>query len=832
MKVMKRILYILSLVLLVGFSALGRPAGDWKVYSTFNNWHKRVVDTKDKVYLLTLGQPVSETNDEVKNYAEEYSFLFVYDKNADELMAWNSRNYLSDNIIDYSAYNPSKDCLVVVYKDANVDFIYGDGHVVNLPAIKNANLTASKKINDISFDNDCGRAYFAADFGYVVVDMDRQEVVYSLIADDPVLSAGRVGDKMVVLNAKGAFQAPTDKKGLKYSDFTQIDGVHPSDRIMPLSGDKFGYIALPSTSVGTSLCVASVDESSSAGVQVHNWDTYNTVLLTDNGYYIDSGENAWTLTKDGVLNKLRLPDHLDYMSGARHSSCDMKTFWVVEGRKGLRSYRRDGDKWTVTHDYMRPNAPSSFICQDIIYSDRFGAVAASHGPTRQFTTILDLSTPIAAMKNGDWKDYSLAVINPAYEYDFRNAVGLAFDPINPSMVVRGSRSDGIVFVDLDNPENTIKLTVPGHNDGRPGVLPVLETFPNDPYFSGASAPSFDSNGTLWFARHVLGRGEIESRIFFWTAEDRKARKADGVKQFTVSGSTTSTHLSVLAMKASNNKNVLVFVGNAYNSPIMLIDHKGTLTDTSDDETVLLNDLVDQDGNKIVFNFVYSWYEDPQSGLLWVGTKQGLFTLNPRRILSDKNQVANRIKVARNDGTNLADYLLNGVGVNSIAADSQGRKWFATTGGGLVCTSSDGREIIYQLTTENSYLPHDNVYAVCCIPSTNSVLVSTEGGMAEFFPAGSATGTDLDSVKAYPNPVRPDYLGWITIEGLTDGAIVKIMDSMGALVKELGPAEGGVVQWDSTNLSYKRVGSGVYYVLASSGPGDTNLAKVTKILMVR
>ena len=107
------------------------------------------------------------------------------------------------------------------------------------------------------------------------------------------------------------------------------------------------------------------------------------------------------------------------------------------------------------------------------------------------------------------------------------------------------------------------------------------------------------------------------------------------------------------------------------------------------------------------------------------------------------------------------------------------------GGGLVCTSSDGREIIYQLTTENSFIPHDNVYAVCCIPSTNSVLISTEGGMAEFFPAGSASGADLDSVKAYPNPVRPDYLGWITVEGLTEGAVVKIMDSMGGLVKELG-----------------------------------------------
>ncbi len=78
------------------------------------------------------------------------------------------------------------------------------------------------------------------------------------------------------------------------------------------------------------------------------------------------------------------------------------------------------------------------------------------------------------------------------------------------------------------------------------------------------------------------------------------------------------------------------------------------------------------------HLVYALYEDMQTGLLWVGSDVGLFTINPRKFLSDNGKV-NRIKVARNDGTNLADYLLNGVGVNDITSDSQGRKWFATMG---------------------------------------------------------------------------------------------------------------------------------------------------------
>jgi len=167
------------------------------------------------------------------------------------------------------------------------------------------------------------------------------------------------------------------------------------------------------------------------------------------------------------------------------------------------------------------------------------------------------------------------------------------------------------------------------------------------------------------------------------------------------------------LKAGVNKNLLFYAGNGYGYPLGIVDHNGTPDDTADDKEAFSNSLKDQDDARVACHLVYALYEDMQTGLLWVGSDVGLFTINPRKFLSDNGKV-NRIKVARNDGTNLADYLLNGVGVNDITSDSQGRKWFATMGGGLVCTSSDGREIIYQLTTENSFIPHDNVYAVCCI----------------------------------------------------------------------------------------------------------------------
>lgn len=68
-------------------------------------------------------------------------------------------------------------------------------------------------------------------------------------------------------------------------------------------------------------------------------------------------------------------------------------------------------------------------------------------------------------------------------------------------------------------------------------------------------------------------------------------------------------------------------------------------------------------------------------------------------------------------------------------------------------------------------------------------------------------------------------------GDSDGSLVKIVDSAGNLVKELGLSSGGTVQWDATNIDLKRVRSGVYYVMASSGPGEGSMGKVAKILVV-
>lgn len=111
------------------------------------------------------------------------------------------------------------------------------------------------------------------------------------------------------------------------------------------------------------------------------------------------------------------------------------------------------------------------------------------------------------------------------------------------------------------------------------------------------------------------------------------------------------------------------------------------------------------------------------------------------------------------------------------------------------------------------------------------MIATSGGLCEYYLNGQSGDIEAAGIRAYPNPVRHDYFGWVTIDGLEDDSFVKIADSSGNIVRELGPASGGKIQWDVCGMDLNRVPSGVYFVLASSGPGGDSFSEATKILVI-
>lgn len=214
-----------------------------------------------------------------------------------------------------------------------------------------------------------------------------------------------------------------------------------------------------------------------------------------------------------------------------------------------------------------------------------------------------------------------------------------------------------------------------------------------------------------------------------------------------------------------------------------------------------------------------------SGNLWIGNSMGVIIYDD---FTNPNRTPRRPKVARNDGTNLADFLLDKIEVLQIAEDANRNKWFATYGSGLYRVSEDGTKILQHFSTDNSDIPSDIILAVYPDPTSNKVYVGTDIGLAILHSTSSPASDSMKEMYAYPNPVTPNYTGYITIAGLMDNSLVKIADAQGNVFCQ-GVSDGGSFIWDGCDATGSRVKSGVYFVLASQQDGSG--AGTTKIVVV-
>ena len=214
--------------------------------------------------------------------------------------------------------------------------------------------------------------------------------------------------------------------------------------------------------------------------------------------------------------------------------------------------------------------------------------------------------------------------------------------------------------------------------------------------------------------------------------------------------------------------------------------------------------------------------------LWIGTLKGLRVLySVGSFFENGSNIDAQPIIILEDG--VAQELLFEQSITDIEVDGANNKWVSTATSGVFYLSSNGQETLLRFTSDNSPLPSDNVLDIAIDDKNGTVYFATKDGLVAYNGTSTAPGEDLESVYAYPNPVRPTYLGNVTIDGLTAKANVKITDITGNLVFET-TSEGGSVAWDTTAFGSYKEASGVYLVLITSD--DNLLTKVTKIMIIR
>ena len=324
---------------------------------------------------------------------------------------------------------------------------------------------------------------------------------------------------------------------------------------------------------------------------------------------------------------------------------------------------------------------------------------------------------------------------------------------------------------------------------------------------------YDKLGNLWLANSISSNGSVfEFKDGTFISHHNKS----------LIDETKTSFQRMRNMMFDNNGN-LWFVNN-YHVNTCMVCYQPTL-----DKYIIYDNIINQDGQPINTNHFRNACFD-KNGYLWVSTNAGPVYLTSEQ-MNDPSLGFTQYKVPRNDGTNLADYLLNGVNLSYMVIDEANRKWIGTEENGLYVISADNNEEIYHFTTENSNILSNTIHSIAINPENGEVFIATEKGLCSYMSGTSQVNEEMtkDNVWAYPNPVRPDYTGLITITGLSYNADVKITTSNGMLVNE-GRSTGGSYTWDGCNADGKKVASGVYMVQTAKSDGSKGT--VCKIAIVR
>ena len=441
--------------------------------------------------------------------------------------------------------------------------------------------------------------------------------------------------------------------------------------------------------------------------------------------------------------------------------------------------------------------------------NKFGFIRFANNKLYSCRGVMDGTTEMAyvqVLDNKEWKQYLPETVAQQISVPFINIYEVDCDPTDNNHVFACAQNG---LYEIRN--GTFSKFY--NSDNSP-----IESFAGYDYQLVTSVKS-DQSGNFWILNSLASTQSIIE------IKRDGTFKSHNVPELMAYRSSGGNLLSLPNMKRLffDSRGLLWFVNSNYNTPSFYCYNP------TNEAIVGYKSFVNQDNTSYDNCYPYDITED-KSGNIWVVTNKGPFYIKKDDI-GQSNAPLYQEKVPRNDGTDLADYLLSGLPCNCIAIDGAGRKWLGTNGMGVFLISEDNMTQIQHFTTDNSELLSNTVLSIAIDPNSGEVFFGTENGLCSYMSDATEAATEMtkETVWAYPNPVTPSYTGLITIVGLTMNADVKILAANGAVVAE-GRSNGGSFTWNGCDKEGRRVASGVYMVATATSSGEKGT--VCKIAIVR
>ena len=781
-------------------SAAAQEIGKWRMYMSYQIATKSVMGGS-VIYSLMNGN------------------LLSYDTEDGEVRTYDRLGELSDVSISHIAYSKEARKLIIVYENSNIDLLDEEGNVENLSSLKEKRVLNKEIVSVCVLGS---TAYLVTGFGFVEVDMDaavfrntyKLGSLFTQIGTDsndkPIYNAIlsiAVSDNATFLSTKkGVYycQKPNNMhleenwKIFQNMDEVKFLSFFQGKVIMVNSSGV--YAADPATEyANTAIKRANYTYLKNTGSMLI-WGNTKQVCYTSDV----SGQNATAL--EAAVTTITVDNtwtDISYANG---------TYWMSEQEKGLCAYKTDGTTFTPTGEVIQPSSPIRDLGYRVSWVGDRLLVAGG------INTVGGFSNPATSMyyENGEWTNFTEMEKTTAYSrIELINTTDLVQDPKDDTHHYASLYRNGLCeykdgkFVKLHNYENSPLKSIRPTSARKYNYVPC-------------AALSYDAEGNLWMASsmsdtvfHVLKPDGSWLNYYYKELYD----KDEGVY----------TSLIDQILHHSNGNYKFVTSRRIEKRGIFCLDTNGTER-ADDDRTIIHRNIVNQDGTPYDPDQFYCLCED-HDGKVWVGTSSGLFVIDDVTKVFDPNYQFTQIKINRNDGSGLADYLLNDVSIGCITTDAANRKWIGTQTNGAYLITADGQEMVHHFTTEDSPLLSNNVQSIAVHPGTGEVVFGTDKGLCSYVSDATAPEDDLDKDKVVvsPNPVSPDYNGPIVIRGLVADTEVKIVTTGGQLVWN-GSSVGGTCVWNGCANDGGRVSSGMYHVVANTPDGGK--AIVTRIVIAR
>ncbi len=740
---------------------------------------------------------VEEADD--KTYYVSNNCLYSYDKKDNSISSYSKVEGLSDNNIQFIHYSISTKQLIVIYNNMNIDIIKGD-RLYNISDVKDKTITGDKQAYHYSENNKL--FLVSTGFGLVVIDLEKREIRDSYNWGEKIKCA--IINNNVIYVSGDSFGIRTGNMNDNLSDIsswkTHVSNIAPIDMIN-VNGQNF---CLKSNK---DICYQK--EGSNSWEKIFNYGSAQKLKYTsDPDVFIIKGQsvnNFYLVNKDRSYKKMTLTNAANDISSNKKNN----EFWTGDIVTHLNLYKTDDSGNTLTSQlsgigYNGISITSPFHLKIINnhlyvsgggkYYDRYrydGRVSIYDGQT--------------------WTNTNNAEIADAAGIRFRDVVHTVPHPDDPYHIYAFTWGEGIFEI-----KNNKLVTL--HSYHNSGVETIFE---NSPSYIRVDGGCFDKEGNLWFTNSEVAK---PVKVL------RKNGDWNNLVNFDYASLQGHNSLGKVFVSSRNYKWINVLFSNK-DYGFFVIDNSGSLDNPSGYKTKYLQKFVYSDGGSPVevdaMDFK-GWAED-RNGRIWIGTDKGPFILNNEANLFKDNTIPfSRIKIPRNDGTNLADFLLENETIIAIAVDGANRKWLATSSNGIYLVSEDGLEEIHHFTEDNSPLPSNEILQLDIDNKTGILYVGTAKGLIGYQSDAIEGKEDYSDVYAFPNPVRPEYSGIITVTGLMENSLVKITDVNNNLIYQANSL-GGMISWDGNNYNGSRVATGVYFVYGTSEDGKSGV--VTKILFI-